>query len=140
MRVRILLQVAPEDGAFGEAEEVATFEKGVDRLEEVGLSLAEGKTVLGGFQRRLVGLQAAAHVERRRHCETCGRRLRSKGGYPIVFRPLFGDIRLTSPRLHRCRCRDQAGTAMVSPLKAMLSVFMTPWMNPQSHHLATSEA
>ena len=79
VRVRILLQVAPEDGAFGEAEEVATFEKGVDRLEEVGLSLAEGKTVLGGFQRRLVGLQAAAHVERRRHCETCGRRLRSKG-------------------------------------------------------------
>ena len=126
MRVRILLQVAPENGAFGEAEEVATFEKGVDRLEEVGLSLAEGKTVLGGFQRRLVGLQAAAHVERRRHCETCGRRLRSKGGYPIVFRSLFGDIRLTSPRLHRCRCRDQAGTATVSPLKELLSGHVAP--------------
>jgi hypothetical protein len=126
VRVRILLQVAPENGAFGEAEEVATFEKGVDRLEEVGLSLAESKTVLGGFQRRLVGLQAAAHVERRRHCETCGRRLRSKGSYPIVFRSLFGDIRLTSPRLHRCRCQDQAGTATVSPLKELLSGHVAP--------------
>jgi hypothetical protein len=126
VRVRILLQVAPENGAFGEAEEVATFEKGVDRLEEVGLSLAEGKTVLGGFQRRLVGLQAAAHVERRRHCETCGRRLRSKGSYPIVFRSLFGDIRLTSPRLHRCRCQDQAGTATASPLKELLSGHVAP--------------
>ena len=42
MRVRILSQVAPDDGEFGAAAEVATFAKGVDRPEEVGLSLARG--------------------------------------------------------------------------------------------------
>ena len=117
MRVRILLQVAPEDGAFGEAEEVATFEKGADRLEAVGLSLAEAKALLGGLQHRLVGLQAAAHVERHRRCEACGKRLRAKGGYPIVFRSLFGDVRLASPRFHRCRCGpapDRSGDGLAA--------------------------
>ena len=126
MRVRILLQVAADDGAFGEAEEVATFTKGTDRLEEVGLSLAESKTLLGSLQRRLVGLQAAARVERHRHCETCGRRLRSKGSYPIVFRSLFGDVHLGSPRFHHCRCQDQAGRATVSPLKDLFSDHTAP--------------
>jgi hypothetical protein len=60
MRVRILLQVAPDDGNFGATEKVATLAKGADRLEEVGLSLADGKAVLAGLQRRLVGLQTAA--------------------------------------------------------------------------------
>ena len=63
MRVRILLQIALDDGAFGAAEEVATLVKGAGRLEEVGLSLADSKAVLAGLQRRLVGLQAAARVE-----------------------------------------------------------------------------
>ena len=127
MRVRILLQTAPDDGEFGAAEEVATFEKGADRLEEVGLSLAEAKALLGDLQHRLVGLQAAAHVERHRRCEACGKRLRAKGGYPIVFRSLFGDVRLASPRFHRCRCdRGRTGPATLSPLKDLLSDHVAP--------------
>ncbi|HET6469714.1 MAG TPA: ISKra4 family transposase, partial [Geminicoccaceae bacterium] len=126
MRVRILLQVAPDDGAFGEAEEVGTFAKGADQLEEVGLSLAESKAVLAALQRRTIELQAAAWIERRRRCTACGKQLRIKGSYPIIFRTLFGDIHLASPRFHRCRCRDQAGTATVSPLKDLLSDHTAP--------------
>jgi hypothetical protein len=127
VRVRVLLQVAPEDGAFGDAAEVATFEKGADRLEAVGLSLAEGKAVLAAVQHRIVELQAAAWVAARRRCPGYGKRLRSKGGYPVVFRSLFGDVRLASPRFHRCGCdRDQAGPATVSPLKALLSDHVAP--------------
>jgi hypothetical protein len=126
VRVRILLQTAPDDGAFGAAEEVATFEKGADRLEEVGLSLAEGKAVLAALQRRTVELQAAAWIDRQRHCSDCGKQLRIKGSYPIVFRSLFGDIRLASPRFHRCRCRNQAGPTTVSSLKDLFSDHMAP--------------
>jgi hypothetical protein len=126
MRIRILLQVAPDDGDFGVAEEVATLAKGVDRLEEVGLSLADGKAVLGGLQHRLVGLQVAAHAERHRHCAACGKRLRAKGSYPIVFRSLFGDIRLASPRFRRCRCQGQGGPATVSPLRELLPDHVAP--------------
>ena len=63
MRVRILLQVAPDDSGFGEAEEVTTFEKGTERLEEVGLSLVEGKAVLVAIQRRIIELQAMAKAK-----------------------------------------------------------------------------
>jgi hypothetical protein len=66
VRVRILLQTAPDDGASGEMEEVATFEKSADRLEEVGLSLAEAEALLAAVQRRTVASQATAHVERHR--------------------------------------------------------------------------
>jgi hypothetical protein len=127
VRVRILLQTAPDDGEFGAAEEVAAFEKDADRLEEVGLSLAEGKAVLGGLQRRIVELQAAAWVATRRHCAACGKRLRAKGGYPIVFRSLFGDVRLASPRFHRCRCdRGRTGPATLSPLEDLLPDHVAP--------------
>src|SRR5690349_16357059 len=126
VRARILLQVAPDDGAFGEAEEVATFAKGADRLEAVGLSLAEGKAVLAAVQHRIVELQAAARVAARRRCAACGKRLRAKGSYPVVFRSLFGDVRLASPRFHRCLCREQAGPGTVSPLKELLPDHVAP--------------
>lgn len=126
MRVRILLQVAPDDGAFGDVEEAVTFEKGAARLEEVGLSLAEGKALLAATQRRIVAFQAANHVERHRHCAACGRRLRSKGSYPTLFRSLFGDIRLASPRFHRCGCGDRVGPGTMSPLNELLSDHTAP--------------
>jgi hypothetical protein len=126
VRVRILLQVAPDDSTFGEGEEVVTFEKGADRLEEVGLSLAEGKTLLATVQRRTVEVQAAAWIERHRHCTACGKQLRNKGSCPIVFRSLFGDVRLASPRFHRCRCAGQAGPGTISSLKELLSDHVAP--------------
>jgi hypothetical protein len=52
MRVRILLEVTADDIAV--PEEVATFEKRTAGIEDLGLSLAEGKTLLAAAQRRVV--------------------------------------------------------------------------------------
>jgi hypothetical protein len=43
-----------------------------------------------------------------------------------VFRSLFGDVRLASPRFHRCGCGDRTGPATVSPLKALFSDHVAP--------------
>jgi hypothetical protein len=44
-----------------------------------------------------------------------------------VFRSLFGDVHLASPRFHRCRCQeDQDGPATVSPLGKLLSDHVAP--------------
>ncbi len=126
MKVRILLQIAADDAEPGEAEEVVSLEKRTDRLEEVGLSLAESKALLAATQHRVVGLQTEAWMKQRRHCEACGRRLRVKGSYPITFRTLFGDIRLTSQGFHRCRCQSEAGPATASPLKDFLTDHVAP--------------
>ena len=60
MRVRILLQVATDEADYGAAEEVAMFEKRTAGIEDLGLSLAEGKTLLAAAQRRMVERQTAA--------------------------------------------------------------------------------
>ena len=77
MRVRILLQIATDDGLAGEIEELASLTKEVGRPEEVGLSLAESKTLLAAVQRRIVSTQAEIWTEQHRSCAACGRRPKS---------------------------------------------------------------
>src|SRR3954470_17562829 len=126
MRVKVLLQITTGDGAPGEMEEIASLTKRVDRPEDLGLSLAESKALLAGAQHRIVAAQTKAWAEGRRCCETCGRSRRSKGSYPLVFRTLFGDVRLASPRLHRCSCREGDGPATSSPLTELIPDHVAP--------------
>jgi hypothetical protein len=129
MRVRILLQVAADDADFAAAEEVATFEKRTVGIEDLGLSLAEGKILLAAAQQRVVERQTAAWLEQRRQCACCGRRLRSKDSYPIVFRTLFGNVGLASPRFRRCRCIAAgagAGAGSMTPLRELIVDHMAP--------------
>ncbi|MGH7105324.1 MAG: ISKra4 family transposase, partial [Acetobacteraceae bacterium] len=102
--MRVLLQITDDDGTAGMAEEVAAFDKATERPEDLGLSIAEGKTMLAAVQHRTVNAQATAWTRRHRCCEVCGARRRSKGSYPVIFMTLYGDVRLSSPRLHRCPC------------------------------------
>lgn len=125
MRVRILLQVAADDAGFAAAEEVATFEKRAVGIEDLGLSLAEGKTLLAATQQRVIERQTAGWLEQRRHCARCGRRLPVKDSFPIAFRTLFGTVGLASPRLRRCRCTT-VGAATVSPLQELIGGHVAP--------------
>jgi hypothetical protein len=126
MRVSILLQITGDDGTAVTAEEIAAFEKATARPEDVGLSLADGKALLAAVQDRIVQAQAAAWTARHRCCEACGGRRRSKGSYPVLFRTLYGDVQLASPRLHRCGCQDGVGPATISPLRELLPGHVAP--------------
>ena len=126
MRVKVLLQITTDDGKPGDIEEIASLGKSVDRAEDIGLSLAEGKAFLAAAQQRIVEAQIKNWTEARRCCEVCSRRRRSKGNYPIVFHTLFGDIRLASPRFRRCPCRDGNGSATVSPLMELIPDRVAP--------------
>lgn len=108
MRVRVLLQITAEDGTAGDAAEVASFEKETERPEDLGLSIAEGKALMAAVQQRIVNAQTTSWAERHRCCEVCGVRRHSKGGYPVVFMTLYGDVRISCPRLHRCPCQGPA--------------------------------
>jgi len=126
MHVRILLQITTDDGAAGVAEEITTFEKQVERPEDLGLSLAEGKAVMAAVQHQLVKAQVASWTDRHRCCEACGARQRSKGNSPVVFRTLYGDVPLASPRLHRCPCQDKDSPATLLPLRALIPGQIAP--------------
>jgi hypothetical protein len=126
MRVRVLLQITSDDGAAGDAMEVAAFEKRTGRPEDLGLSIADGKTLMAAVQQRVVNAQVTSWTERHRCCEACGARRHSKGSHSVVFLTLYGDVQIASPRLHRCPCQSTDGPATVSPLRNLLPDHIAP--------------
>ena len=58
-------------------------------------------------------------------CSACGRRLRGKGQYPIVFRTAFGHVPLASPRFYRCGCHP-ADSQTFSPLAELFTEHTAP--------------
>jgi hypothetical protein len=126
MQVRIMLQSVGDDGTVGDAEEVASMTKITEQAEDLGLSLAESKTLLAAAQQRIVEAQVNDWLEKHRHCEITGRRLRSKCSYPITFRTLFGDVQLKSPRFYVPKERQTNGPATISPLTQLLPDYVAP--------------
>ena len=126
MRVRVLLQITGDDGTAGAVEEVAAFEKMTQRLEDLGLSIAEGKALLAAVQHGTVKVQTAEWSRRHRRCPVCGNHRCSKGSYPVVFRTLYGDVELDSPRLHRCQCQATDAPATVSALRDQITDHAAP--------------
>src|SRR4051812_6738046 len=117
LRVELQLRIVSDDDTVIRDEVILQLDKSDDRLETVGLCLKDSKDLLGRLQHAVVEAQAAAYVDRHRGCSACGRRLRGKGQYPIVFRTAFGHVPLASPRFYRCRCHP-ADSQTFSPLAA----------------------
>jgi hypothetical protein len=126
MRVKVLLQITGDDGTVGDAAEVAVLEKQTNRSEDLGLSIAEGKALTAAVQQQVVDAQVVSWAERHRCCEVCGTRRHNKGSYPVIFMTLYGDVKLSSPRLHRCPCQGVDGPATVSPLRALIPDYVAP--------------
>jgi hypothetical protein len=126
MRVKILLQITADDGTVGDAVEAAVFEKQTARSEDLGLSIAEGKTLMTSAQQRVVDAQVASWAEQHRCCEACGTRRHSKGSSSVVFLTLYGDVQIASPRLHRCPCQGTDGPATVLPLRNLIPDYIAP--------------
>jgi hypothetical protein len=125
MHVPIQLRIIGDDGHVLSEDEILHLEKGDDRLEGIGLSLAEAKSVLAGIQERLVTAQAANFLARHRCCGLCARPLRRKGQCRIWFRTAFGTVSLASPRFYRCACRPTVSKTF-SPLTALFTEHTAP--------------
>src|SRR4029453_5047509 len=125
LRVELQLRIVSDDDTVIRDEVILQLDKSGDRLEAIGLCLEDSKDLLGRLQHAVVEAQAAAYVNRYRCCSACGRRLRGKGQYPIVFRTVFGHVPLTSPRFYRCRCHP-ADSQTVSPLAELFTEHTAP--------------
>lgn len=105
MRVKIMLQITTDDDAPGGIEEIASFGKSVERAEDLGLSLAESKTLLAAAQQRIVETQTKGWTEGRRCCEACG--AEAKQGQlsdpisHVVWRRAFGESAISSLSMPR---------------------------------------
>jgi hypothetical protein len=105
-RVKLVAELRP--GVLRETE-VARIERDEQAgLADLGLRLAETKRLTAALQAEIVPAQMAAVGEQRRCCSSCGRRLASKGHYPVTFRSLFGDVPVRVRRLLVCPCQEAA--------------------------------
>jgi hypothetical protein len=125
VHVHLQLRIVGDDGTVFTDSEILHLEKSDHRLEAVGVSISESKTLQKCLQQQVVTAQAAAFVDRHRCCPGCGRHLCRKAKYPIVFRTVFGNVTLCSPRFHRCGCQP-ADSKTFSPLTELLTEHTAP--------------
>ena len=62
MKIKVQLVVCAEDGREEQVQEVAILEKTHQRIEHLGFTLAEAKSILKTLQQQLVEQQATAFV------------------------------------------------------------------------------
>ena len=126
MRVEIQLRIVGDDGTVISDEEVLRLDKAGDRLEAVGLSLAEAKTLLADVQDRMVAAQAgslcgpAPPLPRLRPAAARARALTDR--LPHGLRRSSG---CASPRLHPLRL-PAAEAKTFSPLNELFTEHTAP--------------
>jgi hypothetical protein len=126
MRVRLHLSIESDAGHIEEIKEVLTLERPTKLTpERVGLSLAESKQVLHELQQIVVAHQTAAHVADQQQCPDCGAERKRKGTHTLVYRTLFGKLKIASPRFYACPCRPRT-TRSSSPLADVLQERTAP--------------
>lgn len=125
MKIRIQVVIEAENGKPEKIEEIVRLERGSLRSEELGLTLAEAKTLLHGMQQTVVNDQIAEYLDQFQNCPHCGAQRHRKGQHPIVYRTLFGKLNLISLRLYDCPCQKQ-GRQSSSPLAQLLTSHCSP--------------
>ncbi len=110
--------------------ELVTFSRRamISTLAEIGLTLAETKTLLAELQASMLCGQVAEYAALRRACVDCGALQPLKDRRTRRLRTLFGTVEIEAPRFKVCRCRLVAplAQATVSPVCALLSARCTP--------------
>ena len=125
MKLKVQLVICTDDGHPEQVQEVATLDKDHQRLEHLGLTLAETKQLLATLQQHVVAQQAATFLAAHAQCDDCGATLQHKGQQTRTFRTLFGTVTLDSPRLYHCRCQPRKTTTF-RPLNALVTESTAP--------------
>ena len=97
--MKFMIQLITQCETGEEIQELASLERETEGFEEVGITLAEAKSLLATLQKQVVKQQIAAYLAGRKKCPQCGKAFRHKDQHPLVFRTLFGNLELSQPAL-----------------------------------------
>ncbi len=125
MRVKLQLVMCNDAGDEETVTDVITLHKHNQRIEHLGLSLAESKELLSTLQRHLLQQQVDTFLDTCSTCADCGALLKMKAQGSRSFRTLFGTVKLDSPRLEHCDCTRRQ-TSSFRPLSALLTASVAP--------------
>jgi len=125
MHLKLQLVMCNDQGEEETVTDVLTLNKHHQRIEHLGLTLAEAKQLLSTLQRHLLQQQVATFLDTRSTCAACGALLKMKAHASRSFRTLFGTFTLDSPRLEHCNC-TRYKTSSFRPLSALLTEPVAP--------------
>jgi hypothetical protein len=123
MKIAIKITLETEDGQH--EQEIACWVRNQHRLEDIGMTLSESKSLLAAVQKILVEQQIAEYLEAQRRCPHCEKPHGPKGSHTITLQTLFGNLAIDSPRWNHCGCRPQTAKTF-SPVAELLSERVTP--------------
>src|SRR5713226_535634 len=129
MRLIIEARLADEDCDVVEDDGVVIVIDRRDRsLSQLGLPLAEGRSLLSKVQPALVSKQVEWLLSGQTHCRRCGAALSHKDSRSTVLRTVYGKVTVKSARLWSCACQRTARTPrrVVHPLSKALTNRVTP--------------
>jgi hypothetical protein len=72
----------------------------------LGLSIAEGKTIVAAIQTEMVTAQVERHGQSLRPCPHCACPRTTKGYYTSIFRSVYGQVPMRVRRLRTCPCEE----------------------------------
>src|SRR2546430_13115082 len=125
MRIKLQLIMCNDQGDEETVTDVITLNKNNQRIEHLGLTLAESKQLLSTLQRHLLQQQINTLLDTRSTCPDCGTPLKLKARSRRWFRTLFGTFQFDSPRLEHCDCTRHK-TSSFRPLSALLTESVAP--------------
>src|SRR6266852_1227849 len=125
MRVKLQLVICNDKGDEETVTDVITLNKNNQRIEHLGLTLAESKQLLSTLQRHLLQQQVNTFLDTCSDCPDCGTPLHLKARSRRSFRTLFGTFQFDSPRLEHCDCTRRK-TVSFRPLSALLTESVSP--------------
>jgi hypothetical protein len=123
MKAAIHITVESENGKH--VQEIACWERNEYRLEDIGLTLAESKSLLAAIQKIQVGQQIAEYLDAQRSCPHCGKSRAQKGSHTVTLQTLFGNVEIDSPRWSHCACRPNP-VKTFSPVAELLAERVSP--------------
>ena len=125
MKIRVQVLIESETGDTDGVDNIVCLERGDLRPENLGLTLAEAKSILAGVQKSMVEKQTEKFIHQEACCPICEKRRLNKGHHTLTYRILFGKLQLRSVRLYHCDCQPQA-TKTFSPLTLLLQDHTAP--------------
>src|SRR5499427_2672309 len=125
MRVKLQLIIYNDKGDEEIVTDVITLNKNHQRIEHLGLTLAESKHLLSTLQQHLLQQQVNTFLNAHATCPDCGTLLKVKAHGSRSFRTLFGTFKCSSPRLEHCDCTRRK-TSSFRPLSALLTESVAP--------------
>lgn len=82
--------------------------------DETGLTLAEGKELLGALARLILQTQMKEFTTCARVCHDCNKLWRQRDNRTRKIQTLFGTVVVDAPRISACPCRNDWGFVDVS--------------------------